>query len=243
MLVLAGTTEAAALALELHGRAGVEVTSSFAGRTTRPAAVPGAVRVGGFGGVDGLASALVDGGFDLLVDATHPFAARMPHAAAAAAERAGVPRLRLLRPGWTAVKGDRWLAAQDLADAARLVGGLGVERVLLTTGRLELSPFAAVAGVHFVVRSIERPQPMPLPDATIVLARGPFAEADEVALLAHHRIQAVVAKDSGGSATAAKLTAARAAGIPVVLVRRPPQPVGPTVATVSAAAAWVRARS
>ncbi|MCU1496177.1 MAG: cobalt-precorrin-6X reductase [Acidimicrobiales bacterium] len=239
VLVLAGTTEATELAEALRHRDGIAVTSSFAGRTRTQRPVPGAVRVGGFGGVDGLAAALVDGRYDLVVDATHPFAARMPHHVAVAADRVGVPRLRLVRPPWTAVTGDRWHHAADLDAAARMVAALGARRVLLTTGRLTLAPFARLTGVHLVTRSIEPPDPLALPDATVIVARGPFTVEGERALLEQHRIDALVTKNSGGPATAPKLGAARERGTPVVVVDRPPSPSGPSVATVAEALAWI----
>jgi precorrin-6A/cobalt-precorrin-6A reductase len=149
-----------------------------------------------------------------------------------------VPRLRLLRPPWRPQPGDDWREVADLAAAAAAVAGLGARRVLLTTGRLALGPFGGITGVHFVVRSVEPPDP-PLPGATSLLARGPFTVEGETALLHEHRIEALVTKNSGGGATAAKLTAARTLGLPVVMVRRPPAPSGPVVATPEAAVRWL----
>ena len=157
--------------------------------------------------------------------------------AVAAGEATGVPRLRVCRPPWRARPDDDWRPVPDLAAAAAEVGALGARRVFLTTGRQELVPFAGVPGVWFLVRAIEPPEPMPLLDATVVLARGPFEEADEVALLTEHRIDAVVSKNSGGSAAIAKLAAARRLGIPVVMVDRPPAPAGPVAPTVDDAPA------
>ena len=239
---MAGTTEAADLAESLVA-SGVDVTASFAGRTRVQAAYPCPVRVGGFGGVDGLVRVLADGGHDLLVDATHPFAAVMPHNAAAAAAIAGVARLRLLRAPWEAEAGDNWKEVTDLSEAAAALGTVGSERVLLATGRLGLAAFASLEGVHFVARSIEPPDPMPLAKATVILARGPFGVDDEVALLRDYRIDTLVTKNSGGSATAAKVEAARRLGCRVIMVRRPPQPLGPQVSAVADAVEWVRGHS
>jgi precorrin-6A/cobalt-precorrin-6A reductase len=241
VLLLAGTTEAAALATLLANRPDLEVVASLAGRTTTPAPLPCEVRTGGFGGPDGLAHALRDGGFHALVDATHPFAGVMPHHAAAAASAAGVPRVRLVRPPWRPAAGDRWHDVDDLTAAAAALARVGARRVFLTTGRLELAPFATVPGVHFVVRSIEPPDPVPWPAAvsTVVLARGPFTVDDELALLRAHRIDTIVTRNSGGDATAAKLTAARALGTRVVMVRRPAPPPGPLAATPEAALRWL----
>lgn len=242
VLVLAGTAEATALARALVAR-GVPVVASLAGRTSDPGPLPCPVRTGGFGGVPGLVATLRDGGHRVLVDATHPFAAVMPHHAAAAATAAGVPRLRLLRPGWSGGSGDDWRRVPHLDAAAELLGASGAARVLLTTGRQELAPFAGCDGVAFVVRSIERPDPLVLPGATVVTGRPPFTVDDEVALLRAHRIDTLVTKDSGAPAAAAKLEAARHLGIRVVVVDRPPPPPGPTVTTVAGALAWVVERA
>lgn len=241
VLVLAGSTEAAELVRLLIGVEGVDVVASFAGRLGTAPALPGSVRVGGFGGVDGLAAAL--GSFDLLVDATHPFAATMPWHASGAAARTGTPRVRLRRPGWERQAGDDWHEVDHLAGAAAALGALGAQRVLLTVGRQELAAFAGLDGVHVVARSIEPPDPADLPGAVLLTARPPFAVAGELALLREHGIDTLVTKNSGGGATAAKLIAARRLGVRIVLVRRPPTPPGPVVATAAEAFAWVVDRS
>jgi precorrin-6A/cobalt-precorrin-6A reductase len=242
VLVLAGTAEAAELVTRLHQQ-DVRVTASFAGRTGGMRELPCAVRVGGFGGVDGLVAALLDGGFDLLVDATHPFAAVMPWHASAAAERAGVARLRVLRPAWRAGVGDRWDGVDDLAGAARRLGEVEARRVLLTVGRYDLGAFAELGeGTKLVVRSIEAPDADLVRGATVVTARGPFTVEGEARLLAEHGIDTLVTKNSGAEATAAKLAAAREAGVRVVMVRRPDPPPGPLVETVDEALDWVARR-
>ncbi|OQQ19377.1 cobalt-precorrin-6A reductase [Streptomyces sp. M41(2017)] len=225
VLVLGGTTEARELAAELTARPGVRVTTSLAGRVARPGAVEGDVRTGGFGGADGLARWLREHRVDVLVDATHPFASGITANAARAATAAGVPAVVLRRPGWQAGPGDRWHEAGSLSEAAALLPGLG-RRVFLTTGRLGLAAFAHLSGPHFLVRSVEAPGPPLPPDTEVLLARGPFTLDDERALLLRHRIDVLVTKDSGGAATAAKLTAARDLALPVVVVRRPPLPDG-----------------
>ncbi|SEP60000.1 precorrin-6A reductase [Streptomyces sp. yr375] len=223
VLVLGGTTEARELAAVLAARPGVRVTSSLAGRVSRPGALEGDVRIGGFGGAAGLADWLRAQRADAVVDATHPFATGITANAASATAATGLPLVVLRRPGWQAAAGDRWHEVASLTAAAELLPTLG-RRILLTTGRLGLAAFAHLDGQHFVVRSVERPTPPMPPDVELILARGPFTVADELALLREHRIDVLVTKDSGGTATAAKLTAARQLTLPVVLIRRPPLP-------------------
>lgn len=239
VLLLAGTAEAAELAARLCESGAVEVVASLAGRTRAPAALPCPVRTGGFGGPAGLADELRRGRYDLLVDATHPFATRMPHHATAAAAAAGLPRLRLVRPPWRPRPGDDWHPVADIAGAAAALGTLGSRRVLLTIGRQELAAFAGIAEVAFVVRSIDPPDPLVLPGAEVIVARPPFDLAAEAALLRDRQIDTLVSRNSGGAATAPKLAAARDAGVRVVMVERPPPPPGPVAATPAEALAWV----
>ena len=238
ILVLGGTTEGRALAAACAAVPGLEVISSLAGRTSSPLLPAGAVRVGGFGGVDGLVGYLREHRIDAIVDATHPFAATMTAHAVAAAARAGEPLLVLRRPGWTEQTGDEWRRVPDLAAAAALVPGLG-ERVFLTTGRQSIAAFAEVDACWFLARSVEPPAGQLPQRLEVLLERGPFTVAGELALLAEHRIDVLVSKDSGG--TTAKLDAARELGLPVVLVDRPPAPPATeTAPTVAAAIAWLR---
>ncbi|MFF7976920.1 cobalt-precorrin-6A reductase [Streptomyces sp. NPDC007905] len=227
VLILGGTTEARRLAAELVIRPGVRVTTSLAGRVSRPVALAGEVRIGGFGGAAGLAEWLRAHHVDALVDATHPFAGSITANAARAASVTGVPAVFLRRPGWRPGPGDRWHDADSLAGAAEALPRLG-RRVFLTTGRLGLAAFAHLTDLHFVTRSVEPPEPPLPPHTEVVLARGPFTVAGETELLLAHRIEVLVTKDSGGEATAAKLTAARELGRPVVVVRRPELPDGVT---------------
>jgi len=241
VLVLGGTAEARRLAAALHRDPGIAVTSSLAGRVAVPALPHGDVRIGGFGGAEGLAAWLRGNRADAVVDATHPFAARMSANAVAAAGATGVPLLVLRRPGWTAGPGDRWHRVPDAAAAAALAPRLG-DRVFLATGRGDLPAFADV-DAWFLLRAVDPPPP-PLPRRShLVLARGPFTADAERALLREHRVDVVVARDSGGELTAAKLVAARELGTPVVLLDRPPAPAAPAVATVEDAVAWVAALS
>jgi precorrin-6A/cobalt-precorrin-6A reductase len=236
ILVLGGTAEARELAGALDG-AGVHVTSSLAGRVSRPRLPTGTVRVGGFGGPHALARWLTEHGAVAVVDATHPFAERISASAAAACPRAGVPLLRLQRPGWSAGPGDDWHWVDDLETAARAISSHG-ERVLLTSGRQGLSAFAQVQDAWFLVRCVEPPEPPLPPRHRLLLDRGPYTVEGELALIDEHRIDVVLSKDSGGPHTRAKLEAARRRGLPVILVRRPPRQDVATVATIAEALAW-----
>ena len=236
VLVLGGTGEARRLAAALVAE-GVDVLSSLAGRVAEPVLPAGPVRVGGFGGADGLARWLAEHRPVAVIDATHPFAAQITASAATAAARHGVPLLRLQRPGWTPQPGDAWRFVDSSTEAAAAVAGY--RSVFLTTGRQGVGAFADLPG-RVLVRSVDPPD-SPLPaGATLLLDRGPFHVADELALMREHAVDVVVTKDSGGQLTEAKLTAARELGIPVVLVRRPPLPDGvDVVATVEEAVAWL----
>ncbi len=242
VLILGGTAEAAALARALAEDARVAATTSLAGRTRAPAALPGAVRRGGFGGAQALADYLKTRAVDIVVDATHPFAARISRNAAQACAAAGVPRLVLTRAPWTARDGDLWTPVPDAQAAAAALPGLG-RRVFLTIGRQELAAFAALDAVWFLVRLVEPSQgPLALDDYHLVLGRGPFSLEREITLLRAHGIEAVVSKNSGGAGTYAKIEAARALDLPVVMVARPALPAGETVESVAAARAWIERR-
>jgi precorrin-6A/cobalt-precorrin-6A reductase len=237
LLILGGTAEAVQLAAACAARPGLEVISSLAGRTRAPGLPPGEVRIGGFGGAGGLARFLTARGIDRVIDATHPFAARIGAHAEQACREAAVPRLRLLRPPWTRESGDHWIEVADLAEAARRLPELG-RRIFLTVGHQDLGAFARF-DLWFLVRTIEPPGVLPLRDAEWLAGRGPFTVEDELRLLRAHAIDVLVTKASGGRATYAKLAAARQLGLPVVMVRRPPPPSGPVVHSVEAALAWL----
>jgi precorrin-6A/cobalt-precorrin-6A reductase len=233
VLILGGTGEARALAAALVD-AGVPVISSLAGRVRDPALPAGEVRIGGFGGVDGLSAWLAEHDAAAVVDATHPFASTMTAHAVAACTATGVPLVVLRRPGWEPQPG--WIWAGSLADAAARLPALGA-RVFLTTGRTSLATFAGL-DLEFLIRCVD-PTDGPLPSrARVLLDRGPFTVEGERALLREHRIDVLVTKDSGGPLTSAKLAAAREEGVRVLVVRRPPLPPGvDAVATVGAALA------
>ncbi len=240
VLILGGTAEAAALAGALDRRSDLfRVITSLAGRTRHPERLQGEMRIGGFGGADGLERYLRDEAIDALIDATHPFAAGMSDNAARAATRAGVPRLRLIRPAWEKRAGDCWAEVDDAGAAAAALPGLA-KRVFLTTGHKDLGAFAGLDDLQFLIRTIE-PVTGPRPGQAVFLTeRGPFDEESETALLRKHRIDTLVTKASGGEATYAKIAAARRLNVPVVMIRRPPPPPGPIVQTTDDAQAWLR---
>ena len=229
VLILGGTTEARALATALHGReSGHIVVSSLAGRVGRPALPDGQLRVGGFGGAEGLADYLRTEAFDALIDATHPFAASISAQAARAADSTGVRLVALRRPTWTAQPGDRWTHVPDIDEAARRVADLPEDEgcVFVTTGRGALQAYARDRRHSYLIRSIESPDPPLPPRHTIVLDRGPFTLEGETALMQRHAVHALVTKNSGGTSTEAKLVAARLRGIPVIMVDPPAPPDG-----------------
>lgn len=241
LLILGGTAEAAALARGAEARFGdsLHVTTSLAGRTERPGPIPGEIRIGGFGGTSGLAAYLTECGIDRLIDATHPFAARISAAARLACESAGVPRLMVVRPPWRRHPMDRWIEVGDMAAAAATVARVG-RRAWLTVGASEIGRFSAVTGVHFLVRLIDPPRRgVPLRSYRLVVGRGPFGLAEERRLFARHAIDVLVCKASGGAATEAKIVAARELGLPVVMVQRPRMEPGEAVDSVAKALEWL----
>lgn len=223
LLILAGTTEATAFARAAAER-GIAGTVSFAGRVERTLRHPLPQRVGGFGGAAGLEAYLRAERITHLIDATHPFAAQMSGNAARACASAGVPLIALTRPPWQPAAGDRWTCVPDIAGA---VAALDRPRlhVLLAIGRMHLAKFAPNPQHRYLLRLVDPPDcALPFPDAEVIVDRGPFdAEADR-ALMERHGTELVVSKNSGGAGAYAKIAAARALGLPVVMIDRPPQP-------------------
>ena len=239
ILILGGTAEARRLAERLGGRSDLAVTLSLAGRTAAPARQPVPVRIGGFGGADGLADYLSAERIDALVDATHPYAAVISANAARAARSTGVPLLALRRPPWLPVSGDRWIEVEDVSSAVTALGA-APRRVFLALGRKELAPFVSAPQHHYLVRSVDPVDPpLAVPRAAYVTGRGPFTESDDRVLLSAHGIEVVVAKNSGGTATYGKIAAARGLGLLVVMLSRPPLPEVNAVETVEDALAWL----
>jgi len=234
VLVLGGTAEAREVAAALDAD-GIDVVSSLAGRVSRPRLPVGRVRIGGFGGVEGLATYLAAEGLSAVVDATHPFATTMSGHAREAGARAGVPVVRFARPGW----GDRpdaagWHWETSLEAVCRTAGSLG-QRPFISSGRQTLPAFAGWTDRDVLVRVVEPLDEPPPARWSVVEDRGPYAVAGEVALLRRHRVDVLVTKDSGGSYTSAKLDAAAQLGVPVVVLARPAAPQGAREVTTVAA--------
>ena len=241
LLILGGTAEASALAAAIAGRAGIEAILSLAGRTQRPAPLPIPTRIGGFGGVPGLRAYLEAARIGAIVDATHPFAARMSRHAAEACAAAKLPLLIFTRPPWRRVSGDRWIDVATMVEAAQALGPVA-RNVFLTQGRQQLGAFAEAPHHRYLVRAIEPPEGVgALPHHRLILARGPFRLADEEDLMRAENIEVIVSKNSGGAATYAKIEAARNLGLPIVMVRRPDKPDVEQTARLETALAWIEA--
>lgn len=239
VLILGGTIDATELAARAADIPGLEVISSLAGRTRRPLPAQN-TRIGGFGGVTGLTDYLQKQQIDLLIDATHPFAAEISFNAAAAAAMVGIPRLMLIRPAWEPVAADSWLQVASYEAAAIVLPSLA-QRIFLTIGRQELAAFAHLQHLWFLMRMIDPPPPdAAMPPGKLLLERGPFSLEAERSLLQQDGIGAIVSKNSGGEATSAKIIAARELKIPIVIVQRPPVPMGESVADVENALSWLK---
>jgi precorrin-6A/cobalt-precorrin-6A reductase len=239
LLILGGTGDASELAAMASSLPGLEVRVSLAGRTLSPGDVSGIVRIGGFGGIDGLITYLRAENIDLLIDATHPFAAQISWNATAAVKEVGIPSLMLVRPAWEKDESDNWVEVESVEAAANILSG-SAKRVFLTIGRQQLAPFANLNNIWFLMRAIDPPSPdIPLPQGKLLLARGPFSLEDEKKLLLDYEIDTIVSKNSGGGATIAKIIAARELGIKVVMVQRAAMPDGERVTDVEGAMTWL----
>lgn len=240
LLILGGTAEGRALGQALHtAETPLRVITSLAGVTDHAPDLAGEVRIGGFGGVEGLATYIMDNAVDALIDATHPFATRITEHAIQACRRTATPYLRLDRPEWPMPADTDVVFVPDAHEAARLVARTS-SAALLTIGRKDLAAFEGVNKVKLVVRVIEQPGPeLKLDSATYVIARPPFTVEGEVALMRVHGIDTVVTKASGGDATRAKLDAAAKVGARLVVLRRPPAPDTERVFNVEDALVWV----
>ncbi|MEH2462779.1 cobalt-precorrin-6A reductase [Nostoc sp.] len=239
VLILGGTGDAAELAARVATIQGLEAITSLAGRTREPSVPLGDLRVGGFGGVAGLATYLRVMQIDLLIDATHPFATQISFNAADAATEVGVPRLMLIRPPWEKGSDDRWIEVDSIEAAAASVANQA-QRIFLTVGRQELAAFAHCEKIWFLMRMIDPPTDDALvPPGMILCDRGPFTFNNERQILIDHKIDTIVSKNSGGDATKPKIIAARELGVKVVMVNRPAIPPGEQVTDVDGALAWL----
>ena len=234
LLVLAGTGEARRLCAALVGR---DVVASLAGAVSRPAELVVPTRIGGFGGQAGFEAFLTESGITAVVDATHPFASRITDRTARVCAARGIAYLRLERPPWQPAQGDDWVTIADEADAARHVGARDV--VFLATGRQTLARFAGLGAAHVYCRQIDPPrEPFPFAGGEFIIGRPPFSVEDEMALFTRLGVTRLVVKNSGGDLSKSKLDAARALGIKVLMIARPPTPGCARVETIEAAMDW-----
>jgi precorrin-6A/cobalt-precorrin-6A reductase len=241
VLLLGGSTEATGLARALAGDARFDVTLSLAGRTENPKAQPVAMRIGGFGGVAGLADYVETNRIGALIDATHPFASQISRHAIEACKLTQTPLLAVERPAWQPSPEDHWVCVPDIAAGVAALGETS-RTVFCGIGKLALNDLRAAPQHRYVIRLIDKPTaPLGLPHVTIVQARGPFSAEDDIELFRAHGVEAVMAKNSGGSATVSKIEAARALSLPVIMVERPFIPPRPTVTEIGEALAWLGA--
>ncbi len=235
ILILGGTAEGRELAGRLSRDDNLSVVVSLAGRTNDPVEQDADVITGGFGGVDGLFHYLKTNNINLLIDATHPFAEAISRNASQAANRAAIPLLRIERPRWARIPGDLWI---DVVSDAQAIAALGAEprRVFLAIGRQQVPAYLAAPQHFYLVRSIEPVDVLErFPHAEQILARGPFLEEDEIALMRGQAIDIMVTKNSGGDATVAKIGAARTLGLPVIMIGKPAVGTSDTVTSVEEA--------
>ena len=241
ILILGGTGEAMKLAAALAARPDLPALLSFAGRTKAPLLPSIPSRIGGFGGVNGLAAYLAQMRTPLVIDATHPFAAQMSQNAAQACARLGLPRVTFTRRPWTPAPGDRWIEVADIEAAVDALGEAPAH-VFLTVGRLSLGAFKRAPQHSYVARSIDQPDASELPPrCRVLLARPPFALAEERALMQAERFDFICTKNSGGAATENKLLAARELGLRVVIVSRPQAPEVEILFDLEAVLDWIKA--
>lgn len=233
VLLLAGTGEARAVARALRESGGFDVIASFAGATSAPADMAVRTRSGGFGGADGLTRFVQAERIDLLIDATHPFAAQMKANAAAQA----IPVCHIIRPAWRPVAGDHWINCASLQDAVRQLPAQA--RAFLALGQRHLSAFEGHPA-ELWVRSVEASN---TGTAMNWIIGSPGSAEDEAALFTEHDFTHLVCRNSGGNAGYGKIEAARQLGLPVLMVQRPAQPVGTIVETAEAALRWCKSMS
>ncbi|MFT5511334.1 MAG: precorrin-6A/cobalt-precorrin-6A reductase [Hyphomicrobiaceae bacterium] len=223
LLILGGTTEASQLARAVADQ-GIAATLSYAGRVERPRPQPVDQRVGGFGGIAGLIAYIKAEQISHVIDATHPFAEQMSRNAVAACDATGIPLIALTRPPWQATKADQWRNVADMSAAVASLSGTP-QRVMLAVGRLHLERFADQPQHHYILRLVDPPAtPPPMPHHSVIISRGPFDVASDTELMRAHDVELIVSKNAGGTGAIAKLHAARALRIPVIMIARPALP-------------------
>ncbi|KRQ11510.1 MULTISPECIES: cobalt-precorrin-6A reductase [Bradyrhizobium] len=241
-LILGGTADANLLAAAIAS-AGIDAVYSYGGRTRAPADQPLPVRSGGFGGVSGLADYLQREAITHVVDATHPFAAEMSRNAIAACAQTATPLLTLERAPWDKTSGDRWIEVADVVSAAAALPDSRAS-VFLAIGRQHVAPFGARPQHAYTLRFVDPPeQALPLPDADVIVSRGPFTLEGELAMMRTRRVEWIVARNSGGTGARAKIDAARVLGLPVIMITRPSLPDRPRVESVSEVMQWLGHRT
>lgn len=238
VLIFGGTTEAVELGRVVGQIDQIEVFVSLAGRTKNPKITNLNTRIGGFGGISGLRKYLQQMRIDAVIDATHPFATQISIHVAIAAQECHIPHLILVRPPWEKQPGDNWIEVENLEQAAETLVNVG-QRVFLTIGRQEISTFARLEKIWFLMRMIDPPQAGEIPTGEIILDTGPFSWQSDRELLITHQIDHIVSKNSGGDATYGKVIAARELNIPIIMVKRPSVPESVQVATVESAVNWL----
>ncbi|MVT67869.1 cobalt-precorrin-6A reductase [Bradyrhizobium pachyrhizi] len=242
-LILGGTADANLLAAAIASAGGIDAVYSYGGRTRAPADQPLPTRIGGFGGVDGLANYLRREAITHVVDATHPYAAEMSRNAIAACAQTATSLLALERAPWDKASGDRWIEVADVVSAAAALPD-SPTRVFLAIGRQHIAPFGARPQHAYTLRFVDPPeQALPLPDADVIVSRGPFTLEGEIAMMRARRIEWIVARNSGGTGARAKIDAARVLGLPVIMITRPSLPDRPRVESVSEVIQWLGHRT
>jgi precorrin-6A/cobalt-precorrin-6A reductase len=240
-LILGGTADASLLAAEI-ARAGIDAVYSYGGRTRVPANQPLPTRIGGFGGVSGLADYIRREDITHVIDATHPFAAEMSRNAVAACAETGTPLIALERAPWTKAPGDNWIEIPDV-DAAVAALPEAPENVFLAIGRQHIAPFATKPQHAYTLRFVDPPE-APLPFAAdVIVSRGPFTLEGELEMMRKRSITRIVARNSGGDGARAKIGAARRLGLPVIMISRPQLPERLRVESVAAIMQWLGHRA
>lgn len=240
-LILGGTADASLLAAE-SARAGIDAVYSYGGRTRAPADQPLPTRIGGFGGVSGLANYIRSEGITHVIDATHPFAAEMSRNAVAACAETGTPLIALERAPWTKMPGDNWI---EVADVNAAVAALpeAPAKIFLAIGRQHIAPFAAKPQHAYTLRFVDPPE-APLPFAAdVIVSRGPFTLEGELEMMRARGITWIVARNSGGDGARAKIDAARMLGLPVIMISRPELPEQSRVESVAEIMQWLGHRT